>query len=200
MNNLEYIIKAYRDCRSVIFDLDDTIYPEITFLKNRYKRISKEIFNNKWETSYKFLVNEFETYGRKNIFDKLIYHFDLELSVADILKIFRDYKNNNISIEPYLWFKKLSDELDKSFALLIITNGNPTQQNFKLKILNLNESFPSIKCIFADKYGRKPGTGSYEAMKKKIALCEPIYVGDSIVDSEFSYNCNLEFIDVKNLK
>ena len=120
MNNLEYIIKAYRDCRSVIFDLDDTIYPEITFLKNRYKRISKEIFNNKWETSYKFLVNEFETYGRKNIFDKLIYHFDLELSVADILKIFRDYKNNNISIEPYPWFKKLSDELDKSFALLII--------------------------------------------------------------------------------
>jgi putative hydrolase of the HAD superfamily len=199
-NDLDYIKKAFKDCRSVIFDLDDTIYPEITFLKNRYKFISEEVFNENWEAPYKFLVNEFEIHGRKNIFNKLISQFDLKLSSNDILKIFRSYENNTISIEPYPWFKKLSNELDKNFSLLIITNGNPAQQKFKLNILNLNKFFSSINCIFADEYGGKPGTGPCAAMAKKVALHKPIYIGDSLVDSDFCNNCNFEFLDVKNLK
>ena len=146
------------------------------------------------------MVNEFEAFGRKDIFNKLISHFDLDYSIADILKIFRNNNNNDIFIETYPWFKKLSDKLDKNFDLMIITNGNPLQQNYKVNILNLRVSFPSIKCIFADEYGGKPSIGPYEAMAKHIALYEPIYVGDSIIDRDFSNNCNIEFIDVKNLK
>lgn len=199
-NDLDYIKKAFKDHRSVIFDLDNTIYPEISFLENRYKLISKEVFGEDWEGPYKFLLNEFEIHGRKNIFNKLISQFDLKLSSTDILKIFRNYENNTIAITPYPWFKKLSDELEKNFSLLIITNGNPAQQRFKVKMLNLNEFFPSINCIFADEYGGKPGKGPYEALAKEIALYKPIYIGDSVIDSKFCDNCNFEFLDAKNLK
>ena len=60
----------------IIFDLDDTIYSEINYLKLAYKYIAKEItklnsslFLNEISS---FLVTEFLNHGRTHIFQKLV--------------------------------------------------------------------------------------------------------------------------------
>ncbi len=63
---------------TIIFDLDDTLYPEISYLIPAFKAISKEI-----EAEYtvnaaevaSFLINTFEKKGRSMLFNKCFNHF-----------------------------------------------------------------------------------------------------------------------------
>ena len=70
--DIEYIEKAYRSGRSVILDLDDTIFPEISFLEHRYKYICETLFACDWSGPYKFLLNEFSCHGRSFLFVKFV--------------------------------------------------------------------------------------------------------------------------------
>lgn len=198
--DIAYIDRAYLSGRSVIFDLDDTIFPEISFLENRYKYLCKKVFSNDWEVPYEFLLNEFASHGRSSLFDKFVAHFNLPHAVEDILGIFRCYENTSDSfLMPYPWFQKLSDRLNHRFPLLIITNGNKDQQKRKIKELNLVELFPKIHCVYADEYGGKPGVEPFRALAEKVALHDPLYIGDSEVDRVFCEKCKIEFFDVKSL-
>jgi len=197
---LAYIEGAYQGGRSVIFDLDDTIFPEITFLEKRYEYISKQIFCGSWEEPYQFLLDEFDAEGRSYLFDKLIRRYKLKLSVEDVLKVFRCYDGHfEMSIIPYPWFQKLASRLNKGYPLLLITNGNPDQQRRKLDALNLIDLFPNIVCVFANEYEGKPRIEPFEALGKELKLHNPIYIGDSEIDRAFCVACGIEFFDVKNL-
>jgi len=197
---LAYIEEAYLSGRSVIFDLDDTIFPEINFLEERYRYVCKEIFYGNWEEPFHFILNEFNTQGRSYLFDKLIKRYNLALSTEDILRFFRCYdKASETPINPYPWFSKLASRLNKGYPLLLITNGNPSQQRQKIANLNLMNLFPYVVCVFANEYKGKPRVEPFEALASKVQIRHPIYIGDSAIDRAFCLACNIEFLDVKKL-
>lgn len=200
MVDLGYIESAYRLGRSVIYDLDDTIFPEIAFLENRYKLICEKLFLNDWEGPFKFLLGEFSSNGRALLFDKFITHFSLSCEVADILCLFRHYENvPDLSLATYPWFQRLSERLNQCYPLLIITDGNKVQQKRKIDELRLVEFFPVIHCIFAVDYGGKPKGEPFRALANMVDLHDPLYIGNSDVDRAFCAECEIEFLDVKHL-
>ena len=198
--DVDYIEKAYRGGRSVIFDLDDTIFPEIIFLKQRYMYVTKHIFQDRWKEPYQFLVREFSTQGRSGVFDKLITRYKLTLSTNDVLTIFRCYDGGKeISITPYYWFRRLICRLKRQYPLFLITNGYPAQQREKLKALNIIDAFSDVICVYANEYKAKPSIQPFEVLEKKVQVHHPIYIGDSTTDMAFCLACGIEFFQVKNL-
>lgn len=199
-HDLDFIIESYNNNRSIIFDLDDTIFPEVTFLNYRYRFMCQKIFDVRWENPYEFICNEFAQNGRLFLFDKLIKEYKMDMSVNDVIEIFRNSdRDSEMKLYPYQWFTNLAKKLNKKFPLLVITNGNPFQQKCKLKALGLEKFFLKTIYIFANEYGGKPNPEPYYALSNKHELHSPIYIGDSQVDYEFSAKCKAEFIDVKNL-
>ena len=196
-NDIDFLEEAYKNKRSIIYDLDNTIYPEISFLEKRYKYISVQIFEKDWKDPYRFLRNEFMNSGRDRLFEKLINKYNISFSNEDILRLFRRY-DNEISLYPYPWFKKLAKRLRRNYSLLIITNGNSAQQQYKIEALKLKNFFLDVKCIYASKYGGKPSIEPFNALSNVVNLHEPIYIGDTKIDKDFCYNCNIEFFDVEN--
>lgn len=188
----------------VIFDLDDTLYPEKQFLFSAYREISKEIsLITKIDAGIysKFLINTFNSVGRKSLFDKLIGKFDLSniITMDKILFILRTHK---ISLDFYPGIPFLIKELIKqNKKVFVLTNGNPIQQENKVKNLNISKQFPQIKVIYANEYEPKPSPFCVKEIINRDTnfSVNTILIGDSKTDELTAFNSNIYFINIQKL-
>ncbi len=197
--NINYLLSSVSKNRTIIFDLDNTIYEERLFLFKAYKNICKKFYKNKWEDSYKFLVEEFEYSQHKNIFSKLLAEFPSDdLNLEKIIKFLRlqSFKNE---LEPFDWFKQFLSKIPKEYKIRIITNGNPSQQKNKFKSINFSNSPNEFELICANETKPKPHKQSFYELKNFSNFISPVYVGDSISDEEFCANLKIEFFNVSLL-
>lgn len=199
-NKVEYLISQNATGRTLIFDLDDTIYSELDFLMQQYFIVAKSYLPNNVEAGYNFLVDNFKTGGRNLLFDKFKNNFKVDDDITNILKEFRNYSKGIAgSLNPFDWFIELSNELKDSLHLIVITNGNVEQQKEKLRRLMLERFFKKITYVYANEHGPKPSSSSFIYLKENVPLFSPIYIGDSSIDLEFSNNCELEFLHINGL-
>ena len=142
-----------------LIDLDDTLYPEKNYLYPAYLEISKYINKKyKFKISHinKFLIDEFEISGRKNLFDKLNSKFEIPTIEFNIyLKILRNLKlKNKIRLfdKSYQLLEKIIKH-NKNF--IIVTNGNVKQQRNKVSLIDWRQiSNPFV--LYANKSFPKP--------------------------------------------
>src|SRR5574344_2879155 len=88
--------------RVVCFDLDDTLYKEITFLKSAYKEIASYAAQMCTGTSVPVQVLEVKAYEAmleayycgKNAFDTLNTYFGIDLPIEELLHIYREHRPN----------------------------------------------------------------------------------------------------------
>ena len=59
----------------IVFDLDDTLYDEIDFVKSGFLEVSEYLGDKKY---FEFMWGEFVTNGSGKIFDKLIDKFSIK--------------------------------------------------------------------------------------------------------------------------
>ena len=199
--NIDYLIESVKNNRTIIFDLDNTIFDENDFLSIAYDNISNALFPQDAQFSYNFLIQEFHNAGRNSLFDKLLDRYpNYETTLEECLYQLRNTNCKNC-IDPYEWFKNfVNDAQSSDWRLKIITNGNPQQQMNKLKSLNLSFVANIVEVIFANEYKPKPMIDSYLKLRNVEKFIEPIYVGDSLLDQEFAHNCKIEFFDVNLIK
>jgi len=166
----------------VIFDLDDTLYPEISYVKSSFFPVSSYlskkynipndyVFNN----LMKILIDD----GRGKIFDIFLNRHNI-FTKKELNKCVSIYRSNIPSIELYeeasYVLNKLSD-----FPKYLVTDGNKIVQSIKIKALNINKYFKRI--FITHHYGIKNKKPSLHCFKiiKKIENCdwnEMIYIGD----------------------
>lgn len=179
--------------RSLIFDLDNTIFDENKFLFTVYKKIARctaKVSGLDYRELYGFLSKTFLCDGRRNLFDKFLREFDLlsYITTQDLVAILR---------EPFGFklrcFKYFSTYLLNMRRTFIITNGNSMQQRRKYEALGLQAYGSIIGLVCADEYVPKPQPNAYYRLAERYALVRPIYVGDSEVDEEFSRQCRIGF-------
>lgn len=196
---IKYLINQSLKGRTLIFDLDNTLYNENDFLKNRYKCISENLSVHKEESKhiYRFLFDNFKKNGRNKLFDKLIDSMpNIIINKQDMINIMRS-KLPKSTIQLHDWFLKyLFNGLDE---INIITNGNPTQQKNKIECLFYNTNC-NINVIYANEIKPKPSPDSFFIFCEKFTVKNPIYIGDSLIDEQFCKNANIDFYDVKNLQ
>lgn len=197
--SIEYLVAANKAGRDIIFDLDNTLYAEQQFLFTAYKKIATKLYPECKNKVYAFLIATFKKDGRRNLFDKLVLEFPRSnLGVEDFLGILRSHRCNNC-LSTYSWVNDFFHCVGDEFKWRIITNGNVQQQKNKIKSIDFPADKNRMEIIFANESSPKPATASFFCLVNVENLCQPIYIGDSFIDRDFSDNLNIEFYDVSNL-
>ena len=197
--SVEYLVNAHNAYRTILFDLDNTLYNETDFLFPVYKVISEKFYPDDFGRVYNFLVSEFIYRGRKSLFDKLTEAFPQNgISSKNCLAVLRTYKCSNL-LTPYPWFLDFLYQVGEKFRIRIITNGHVSQQKNKIWSINFGNYTKRMDVVYANLTRPKPHIESYFAFHDVEDFNDPIYIGDSDVDFEFSQRAGLEFFDVRNL-
>ena len=160
--------------KAIIFDLDDTLYPEMDYVKSGFKAISKELSD---DTVYQKLHALF-LQDRKDVYQRAGFSEEQCRRCVEI------YRNHYPDISLGKETKELLENLrGNGYKTGIITDGEPDRQKKKISALGLYDIVDKI--IITDELGgaeyRKPHQKAFEWMKKllDVEFEEMMYVGDN---------------------
>lgn len=168
--------------KAIVFDLDDTLYPEIDYLKSAYRFIAEKL----GETDGKLYNDMVEKYlNNENVFDYLEFTYDINKS--QLLEWYRNH-NPNISLYPHVNDFLNSFKYDFKFA--IITDGRLTTQRNKIKALGLESLIDAI--VISEEIGsEKPNLANFNKAMELLKCDTYCYIGD---------NTKKDFITPKSMK
>ncbi|GAA4231938.1 HAD hydrolase-like protein [Postechiella marina] len=162
-----------------VFDLDDTLYNEIDYLKSAYRAIASLIASKtklKAEAIFDSMILAY--HSNENPFEKVITETKVEdVTIADLLAL---YRNHTPDITLTASHKKLLNDLRKIvFKMGLITDGRSVQQRNKLKALGLDDYFDDI--IISEEFGsEKPNINNFKYYENKYGKDHIYaYVGDN---------------------
>ncbi len=175
-----------------VFDLDDTLYPEITFVESGFKEVAQWLDNefglNKNE-AFKQMLQLLEEKGRGEIFNDVLKKHNL-FSKQLLKKCIQKYRLHYPEIKLYPEAKSCLERL-RNFPLYVVTDGHKIVQSNKVKALQLNKYVKHVYITY--RYGikrSKPSPYCFELIAKKenAPFDEIAYVAD---------NPNKDFIGIK---
>jgi putative hydrolase of the HAD superfamily len=167
----------------VIFDLDDTLYYEIDFLKSAYFEIANSLaeleeIKSCAEEIFEKMFQLFE--DKENVFENIVDKYNISsFTVKDLISKYRNHvpyislSLNTINILNYL--------KDNNIEMGIITDGRSKQQRSKINALGLDKYIKYT--IISEEIGtEKPNLKNYKIIEDKFRG-EDItfyYVGDNL--------------------
>ncbi|SHI42243.1 putative hydrolase of the HAD superfamily [Clostridium cavendishii DSM 21758] len=180
--------------KTLIFDLDDTLYNERTYVFGAFKEVCDYLGNKhdlNAELLYKDVINIFYEKGRGKIFNDLCDKHNLKENIKNLVSTYRKSRPKLTMYEDALymlkWLKK------HGYNLGVITDGKSIVQWNKIKSLNLEEFVDKI--VVSDDLGsefwkphEKPYLEVINYFNCKNEEC--IYVGD---------NPNKDFVGARKL-
>lgn len=165
-----------------IFDLDDTLYPERTYVESGFLAVALMLerqFGWPSDESYAHMLNTLAAEGRGEVFNRLLAANDASnySRVRECIHTYRHHKPiiqlnpiacnvlENLSVRPYL-----------------VTDGHKVVQQKKVEALGLEAQFKKI--YITHRYGiknAKPSTHCFELIKKseKCEWSDMFYVADN---------------------
>ena len=171
--------------KAVLFDLDDTLYPEISFVKSGFKAVAGYLgsrFGFDQEVVYEQLLNILNEQDRGRIFDRLLSELGIydEDRVRLLVYIYRSHKPE-IKLFPEA-LPVLRALKQKGLLLGLITDGMASVQRNKIAALHLDE-LDMVVC--SDEIGRdcwKPSVVPFKLALEFLQVTpgEAVYVGDNI--------------------
>lgn len=161
----------------IVFDLDDTLYKEIDFLKSSYRSIAKQIYNNIGINPFNEMMDWY--YLKENVFNNLRLKYALTETQDELLVAYRShFPNLELSSSNQALLERLSSKNDVTLG--IITDGRTLTQNNKIKALKLNYFIDIDNIIISEKFGsEKPNPLNYTFFVNKYPDSEYYYIGDN---------------------
>ena len=165
----------------IIFDLDDTLYKEIDYLKSAYRKIASLVYpvliaDYKVEdTVYHWMMENYQQ-GR-NVFDELL-HYPLPYEKHELLRIYREHKPAIALSEETV---EILEALKKEGHVLgLITDGRSLTQRNKIEALGLDKYIESSLILISEETGFcKPSLESFQYVMKLYPGVSYVYVGDN---------------------
>ncbi len=166
-----------------VFDLDDTLYPEITFVQSGFKAVAKGIstlISIDEKTIYNQLIEELNQNGRGKVFNKVLTKHDI-LSKKEIKRCLHTYRLHTPEISLYPYSDQVLGALS-DHPLYLVTDGNKLVQNNKVKALGIENQFKKV--FITHRYGvkhAKPSTYCFHKILEleKAQANELVYFGDN---------------------
>lgn len=168
----------------LIFDLDDTLYDERTYVNSGLKAVARygqEKFG--WDTavSYKYMQEVLKKEGRGQIFDLwLAANGKTSRSlVTECVKVYRHHKPE-LCLDTQV--ESLLAKLSLNYPLYLVTDGHKIVQQKKVEALSISRFFRKV--IITHRYGirnAKPSTYCFDIIRK-MEQCEwkdMVYIGDN---------------------
>lgn len=169
------IIKANPETYFV-FDLDDTLYSEIDFLKSAFKYIASRIDSNSCFQLYEEMFHLFKSGG--NAFEYIIEKFPEKMNTIEkLLDLYRNH-SPEISLKEGVLEMLVKIKI-KNGKIGIITNGRSVTQRNKIEALGLDQFIDET--IISEEFGfEKPNEAIYKYFLKKEQKWQFYYFGDNL--------------------
>ncbi len=169
--------------KAIIFDLDDTLYEELSFVKGGFNEVAEEISKESKigkEEIFNFLVNILSSHGRGKVFDICLEKLNLSKKIK-ISNLVKTYREHTPKLDLYFGAKETLQQLKSKYLIGLISDGDVGVQKKKVDSLKIKDLFNYI--IFTWEFGeqkQKPDTFSYKKMIEKLNLMpeQIVYVGD----------------------
>jgi putative hydrolase of the HAD superfamily len=158
-----------------VFDLDDTLFSEIDFLKSAYKHIAQKIAPSSSQDLYQEMYNWFKK--GKNVFSLLRERYE-QMGISDIW-LLKEYREHLPEIQLLDGVEAFLQELKlRKIEMGLLTDGRSLTQRNKLKALHLTGFFSDI--IISEEFGsEKPASRNYTYFSNKYPDKEFYFVGDN---------------------
>lgn len=168
----------------IIFDMDDTLYPEKEFVYSGYKAVSRFVLDNYGLFIEDELKRRFDDGQRGDLFSVVLNSFGLNLSESKIKELVSVYREHIPVIRPYSDVSLISKFKAAGYKLGLISDGWASVQKNKWSSLGLNGFFDYV--LFTDDLGRefwKPHPKAFEKMVDMAGVTfeESVYVADNPV-------------------
>lgn len=155
----------------VIFDLDDTLYKEIQFLKSAFQHIAFTVDKN----NQSLRSQMFQCYKIGGDAFELVNSLYPNVSILDMISLYRNHKPI-IDLSPRA--RDLILMLSQFCTLGIITDGRSKTQRNKLDALEITQYFSLI--IISEEIGtEKPALDNYKIFQEKFNG-DFFYIGDNL--------------------
>ncbi len=167
----------------LVFDLDDTLYDEMTYVRSGLKAVSEFLYSS-WninkDFAYDLMLRELKENGRGKVFDVLLLNQNLysKKNVKACISIYRKHKPKIILNKDATYcLKKFKD-----VPIYIVTDGNKIVQFNKINSLGLKEYVKRViptHVYGIDKAKPSPFCFIKIAEWEKVNFNEIIYIGDN---------------------
>lgn len=172
-----YMAMVISDKSVVVFDLDDTLYKEVEYLKSAFREIAQVLEK---ETGQPGLFERMMSLYRddKEVFGTIIEEYQVEAKTkSDLIEIYRNHEPD-IYLEDHI-ADKLKEIKRKGMTTGLITDGRSHTQRNKLKSLGLQNYFDEV--LISEEFGsEKPDSGTFEYIQDKLEGEGYVYIGDNI--------------------
>ena len=160
----------------IVFDLDDTLYKEIDFVKSAYIYINGYI-NSRFNIDLSKNITKCLA-GEVNFFDLINskLHPDQSFPIEKYLEIYRfHYPVIKLSKDTSLFLEKISSH---NIDFSIITDGRSISQRNKIKALGLYDLVKNI--IISEETGfEKPHLNNFKILNRIYSNKKLIYIADN---------------------
>jgi len=172
--------------RVIIFDLDDTLFPEWQYVLSGFRAVDQYLCqsNRCAEAAfYNAAKGLFDGGSRGNIFDLALAQINLaseKTFVADLVRVYREHKPTITLHEDALWALDHFHSRGHTFGL--ISDGFLIAQQNKFAALGIAKYFAAT--VFSDAFGRdawKPSPIPYQKIMEQIPgpPSDFIYIADN---------------------
>ncbi len=160
-----------KSIRAVVFDLDDTLYPESQYVRSGYRAVAAHLQEklNRQEPFDDWLWSRFQAGKTQGAFDALSEQFALSLTGGQIQELIGVYREHTPEIELYPGVAEMLPQLHRRWKLALLSDGFLPAQRLKVAALGIEQFFDAI--VLTDQMGRdawKPSPLGFEAIRTKL--------------------------------
>ena len=156
----------------IVFDLDDTLYNEIDYLRSAYMALAKELEPQNWQPLFATLFAIYR--NKENAFQFINDNYNI--SKEDLVERYRNHIPNISPFEGVI--KNFQDIISKNGKIGILTDGRSITQMNKLKALKLIPFLDHI--VISEEIGsEKPDEKNYKSVENKFPSSTYYYIGDN---------------------
>ena len=167
----------------LIFDLDDTLYEEITYVKSGFRAVAQWLENEfAWdeERSYRYMRAVLDAEGRGRVFDRLLERHG-HRSEALVERCVATYRHHRPRIQLAPAAQDLLPKLVRT-PLYLVTDGHKTVQAYKVAALGIHCRFRKV--YLTHRYGlrhAKPALTCFERIRarERCRWDEMVHVADN---------------------
>ena len=169
--------------KAVVFDLDDTLYPEHTYVDSGFKAVDDYLFKSHEISGFYQLASKLFLLGhRGNIFNKALELLNCSYSDSLIKVLVEVYRAHKPTIQLDTDTIDTLKYFSHNYKTALITDGYKIAQRNKIEALDIVQYFDFI-CV-TDELGRdfwKPHEKPYQMTQNVLEaeLTECVYVADN---------------------
>lgn len=160
-----------------IFDLDDTLFEEIDFLRSAYRQIATNLSTEVGKDIYDEMLDRYR--NKENVFAWIVSQFGNTIPNLTLESLLDAYRHHLPDI-------KLSNEIGdfltqlkgRNIKIGLITDGRSITQRNKLKALGIENIFSEI--VVSEEFGSaKPDKRNFIHFEEKFPGSEFYFIGDN---------------------